>query len=141
MDWQAIEIPDGRARVVGGGNGYVSRQGTHYLPGVSAETTGATAIWLGIVTLGAGQRTFAHIHEKHETAFYLMSGGEIELWSGARLEHCDRAGPGDYLFIPAGLPHVAVNRGTEAAVFVGGRNEATAQESMVLMPELDGLVP
>jgi uncharacterized RmlC-like cupin family protein len=45
------------------------------------------------------------------------------------------------MFIPAKLPHVAVNRSDTAAVFVGVRNEPTAQESVVLMPELDGVVP
>ncbi len=131
----------GRAQVVSGGEGYVARQGTHYLPGISAETVGATSLWLGIVTLNPGQRTSAHIHEKHETAFYMLRGSEIELWSGARLEHRDRVGPGDYIYIPAGLPHVAVNRGSEPSVFIGGRNEPTAQESMIPLPNLDALVP
>lgn len=141
MDKHIPQQTDGRARVVGGGEGYMARQGTHYLPGISAETVGATNLWLGIVTLNPGQRTSAHVHEKHETAFYLLRGSEIELWSGERLEHCDRAKPGDYLYIPPGLPHVAVNRGSEPSVFIGGRNEPTAQESMILLPDLDKLVP
>jgi len=44
------------------------------------------------------------------------------------------------MFIPAGIPHVAVNRGSAAAVFVGARNEPTAQESVIMHPELDGAV-
>jgi uncharacterized RmlC-like cupin family protein len=48
---------------------------------------------------------------------------------------------GDYLFIPAKVPHVAVNRSkTTTAVFVGVCNEPTAQESVVMLPELDALV-
>ena len=40
------------------------------------------------------------------------------------------------------VPHVAVNRSrTETAVFVGVRNEPTAQESVVMLPELDSRVP
>jgi uncharacterized RmlC-like cupin family protein len=71
----------------------------------------------------------------------MLSGDEVELWIGPRLEQRELARPGDYLFIPAGVPHVAVNRGSTPAVFVGTRSEPTAQESVVLMPELDALVP
>jgi uncharacterized RmlC-like cupin family protein len=49
--------------------------------------------------------------------------------------------PGDYIFIPANTLHVAVNRSEHPAVFIGCRNEATAQESVVLRPEMDAKVP
>ena len=70
-----------------------------------------------------------------------ISGEEVELWSGACLEHREVARPGDYLYIPADVPHVAVNRGATPAVFVGVRNEPTAQESLLMRPELDASVP
>ena len=95
-----------------------------------------------MVTLPPGERTKAHIHQYHESAFFLLSGGEVELWTGDQLEHREVAHPGDYLFIPANVPHVAVNRSkTAPAVFVGVRNEPTAQESVVMRPELDARVP
>ena len=128
--------------VVRGSQSYLSSQGSVYIPGISAETVGAEAVFLGLVTLPPGERTKAHIHERHESAFYLLSGEEVELWTGDELEHRDVARPGDYLFIPAKVPHIAVNRSTNTpAVFVGVRNEPTAQESVVMRPELDGLVP
>ena len=126
--------------VVSGSEPYTSAQGSRYVPGISAETVGATSIFLGAITLPAGQRTKAHIHARHESAHYMLSGEEVELWTGPRLEHCEVARPGDFLFVPAGLPHVAVNRGSTPAVFIGARNEATAQESVLLLPELDALV-
>ena len=141
MNIQSRVFTERKARVVKGGKSYVSRQGTEYLPGVSAETVGSESLWLGIVTLHPGQRTKAHVHEHHETAFYLMSGSEVELWTGSDLQNCEKVNLGDYLFIPANLPHVAINRGVETAVFIGSRNEPTAQESLVLYPELDGKVP
>jgi uncharacterized RmlC-like cupin family protein len=49
--------------------------------------------------------------------------------------------PGDYLYIPANLLHVAFNRSNQPAGFVGARNEPTAQESVVLRPEMDARVP
>lgn len=130
-----------RGYVVKGSAGYRAEQGSDYLPGVSAETVKAKALWLGIVTLPPGQRTKAHVHERHETAFYMLSGGEVELWTGDQLQHCDAVRPGDYLFIPNNVLHVAVNRGSTPAVFVGSRNEPTAQESVVMHPEMDGRVP
>jgi uncharacterized RmlC-like cupin family protein len=82
------------------------------------------------------------VHEHHESAFFVLSGSDIELWSGERLENCATAQQGDYLFIPRNVPHVAVNRSaTQPAVFFGVRDDPTAQESVVMRPELDGCVP
>lgn len=128
------------ARVVPGSAAYTSAQGSVYAPGISAQTVGSNVLFLGMVTLPPGERTRAHIHEKHESAFYLLSGSEVELWSGPQLEHRAVAKAGDYLFIPAGVAHVAVNRGKEPAVFVGARNEPTASESVAMTPELDANV-
>lgn len=142
-----IDKPAGKATdqargcVVKGAVGYHAEQGTDYFPGVSAETVGAKMIWFGMVTLPPGGRTKAHIHEFHESAFYLLSGDEVELWTGVELQHRDVAHPGDYLFIPANVPHVAVNRGDKPAVFIGCRNEPTAQESVVMYPALDARIP
>ena len=63
------------------------------------------------------------------------------MWSGEDLKQRDAVRPGDYLFIPTNTLHVAVNRGDQPAVFIGCRNEPTAQESVVLHPELDAKVP
>jgi uncharacterized RmlC-like cupin family protein len=127
--------------VVRGGTSYRAEQGTDYAPGISAESVGATMIWLGTVTLPPGQRTKAHVHEFHESAFLMLSGDEVELWTGDRLQDCDIVRPGDYLFIPKNVLHVAVNRGKVPAVFIGARNEASAQESVVMYPEMDAAVP
>ena|SRR5438876_7660742 len=136
----ATEVKIGR--MVRGSQSYRSEQGSVYAPGISAETVGSKVVFLGMVTLPPGERTKAHIHQYHESAFFLLSGGEVELWTGDQLEHREVAHPGDYLFIPANVPHVAVNRSkTAPAVFVGVRNEPTAQESVVMRPELDARVP
>lgn len=127
--------------VVRGGEPFTSAQGSRYAPGVSAETSGASRLFLGQVTLAPGQRTKAHVHERHESAHYLLSGDEVELWSGPSLEHREVARPGDYLFTPAGMPHVAVNRSGTPAVFVTARDDAALQERVTMRPELDALVP
>jgi uncharacterized RmlC-like cupin family protein len=128
--------------VIRGSESFESQQGPTYAPGVSAETVGAKSLFLGVVTMQPGARTKSHIHEEHESAFYFVSGDEIEVWTGERLEHKEIARPGDFLFIPPRVPHVVVNRSeTEPAVFVGARNEPTAKESVLMLPDLDELVP
>jgi uncharacterized RmlC-like cupin family protein len=136
----AFAAPE-KGSVVKGGAGYRSEQGSDYEPGVSAETVGSKSIWLGMISLPPGKRTRAHVHEHHETAMYMLSGDEMELWTGDQLQYRDIVRPEDYIFIPANMLHVAVNRAAQSAVLIGSRNEATAQESVVFRPEMDGRVP
>lgn len=136
----AFAAPE-KGSVVKGGAGYRSEQGSDYEPGVSAETVGSKSIWLGMISLPPGKRTRAHVHEHHETAMYMLSGDQMELWTGDQLQYRDIVRPGDYILIPVNMLHVAVNRGAQSAVLIGSRNEATAQESVVFRPEMDGRVP
>jgi uncharacterized RmlC-like cupin family protein len=124
-------------RVVRAGESYHGKQGLNYTPGVSAQSVGSQAIWLGSTTLPPrGGRTKAHLHENHETALYFISGDEAELWTGEQLENREVAHSGDYIYIPAGVPHVAVNRTETPAVFVAARTDPNEQESVVLRPDL-----
>ncbi len=127
--------------VVRAGASYAGKQGLTYTPGVSAETVGSKALWVGSVPVPPGGRTKAHVHEHHESAFYMVSGEEVELWTGDQLQHRDVARPGDFLYIPAGVPHVAVNCGATPALFVGARTDPNEQESVVMRPDLDERVP
>jgi uncharacterized RmlC-like cupin family protein len=129
-------------RVVRPGDSYAGKQGLDYTPGVSAESVRSRGLWLGSVVIPPGGRTKAHVHDHHESAFYMISGDEVELWSGDDLSHKAIAHPGDYLYIPAGVPHVAVNRSpTTPAVAVGARTDPNEQESVVMRPDLDAAVP
>jgi uncharacterized RmlC-like cupin family protein len=107
------------ARVIRTTESYIGKQGPSYAGGVSAESAGSQAIWLGMITVPPGGRTKAHYHEEHETALYMVSG-VIDMWYGDQLEHYEECLAGDYIYIPAGVPHVAVNRSqTEPALVVG----------------------
>ena len=128
-------------RVIRSVETYEGKQGPTYMGGVSAESVGSRGIWLGMVTMPPGSRTKAHFHEAHETAFYVLSG-ECDLWFGEELQDHDVARVGDYIYIPAGVSHVAVNRSqTEPVIAVGARTDASEQESVRLQPELDASVP
>ena len=131
-----------RGTVVKGGREFQTEQGSVYTPGISAQTVGSRMVFLGIVRLPPGGRTRAHVHDRHESAFYLLEGDDVELWTGPALEHKSTAHAGDFLFIPAGVAHVAVKRHpTRTAVFVGVRNDSQANESVTMLPELDDRVP
>jgi uncharacterized RmlC-like cupin family protein len=128
-------------RVIRSTEEYQGKQGPSYAAGVSAESVGSLGIWLGVITMPPGSRTKAHLHDGHETAIYMVSG-EIDLWSGEDLRQHEIARAGDYLYIPAGVSHVAVNRSqAEPVIAVGARTDPSEQESVRLQPELDASVP
>jgi uncharacterized RmlC-like cupin family protein len=115
---------------------YEGRQGLSYAVGVSTETVGAQGLCLHTLTIPAGGRAKAHRHETHESAIYMVSGS-CEVWWGDGLAQRDEAGPGDFVYIPAGVPHLPINRGDDAVIAVIARTDPNEQESVVLMPELD----
>lgn len=123
-------------RVLRGGRGYAGRQGLSYAAGVSAETVGARGLCLHTLTIPPGGRAKAHRHEAHESAIYVVSG-RATMWWGEGLAHRDEAGPGDFVHIPAGVPHLPVNLTDEPVFAVLARTDPNEQESVVLMPELD----
>jgi len=134
------EIKAGCALVRGVGV-VVGKQGLSYAPGISAESVGAKAIHLELLTLPPGGRAKAHLHEKHETAIYMISG-ETVTYFGDRLEQRFLSRAGDFIYIPANMPHLPVNPSTtETAVAVVARTDPNEQESVVLLPHLDSLVP
>jgi uncharacterized RmlC-like cupin family protein len=46
---------------------------------------------------------------------------------------------GDFIYIPAGVPHLPVNSGKEPAFGVVARTDPNEQESVELLPELDAV--
>ncbi len=126
--------------VVHAGQTYEGKQGLSYFAGVSAESVGAQHLCMHLLTIPPGGRAKAHLHENHETAIYVLSG-EAEMWYGEKLQEHLVVGPGDFLYIPAGVPHLPANRsGTEPCVAVVSRTDPNEQESVVLLPELDELL-
>jgi uncharacterized RmlC-like cupin family protein len=57
-----------------------------------------------------------------------------------RLEEHLSAEAGDFVYIPAGVPHLPYNlSATESCVALVARTDPNEQESVVLLPELDGI--
>ena len=94
-----------------------------------------------LATIPPRARAKAHKHEAHETAIYAISGTS-HVWYGEQLEHHAVVAPGDFLYIPANTPHLPYNPSeTEAAVAVIARTDPNEQESVSMLPELDGIHP
>lgn len=120
---------------------FTGKQGLNYRPGISAESVGALGIHLQLLTIPPGGRAKAHKHASHETAIYILSG-EAAMWHGERLEHEMRNKAGDFIYIPADMPHLPFNpSASEPCVALISRTDPNEQESVVLLPELEKLHP
>jgi len=91
-------------------------------PGVSGLSAGARALGLNLVMMPPGTRGMPHYHDGQETAFYVVSG-EAEVWHGADLAKRSRVRAGDFIYIPPGTPHLAVNRGDVTSIAVAARTD------------------
>lgn len=126
-------------RVVPAGETFTGKQALLYAPGISAESAGSHGLHLQIVTIPPGARAKAHKHEGHETAIYALTGVS-GMWWGERLEHHVEVRPGDYLYIPANVPHLPYNPSdTEPCTALIARTDPNEQESVVLLPDLDAV--
>lgn len=119
---------------------YSGKQGFDYFEGIARETTGSSGICMHILTIPPGARARAHKHETHETAIYVIDGEAIMYW-GDNLENLMETRVGDMIYIPAGVPHLPLNVSNKPATAVIARTDPHEQESVVLLPELDALVP
>jgi uncharacterized RmlC-like cupin family protein len=128
-------------RKVDAGEAFLGKQGLMYSPAISAEAVGSRALHMQLVNIPPGGRARAHKHASHETAIYQLSGVSC-VWYGQQLEHHYRVEQGEFLYIPADMPHLPYNpSATENAVAVISRTDPNEQESVVLLPELDAVHP
>lgn len=98
--------------------------------GISGRTAGATALSMNVVVIPAGARAAPHYHEGYETAIYLLQGEVQTLYGDGLAKSCiNRAG--DFLFIPAGVPHQPINLSADTdAIALVARNDPDEQESV-----------
>lgn len=122
------------------GKTYDGKQGFSYFEGIAKETVGSHGVCMHLLTVPPGGRAKAHKHATHETAIYAISGAAKMYW-GERLEHVMEIKAGDMIYIPADVPHLPLNDGDDPAVAVIARTDPHEQESVVLLPELEALVP
>jgi uncharacterized RmlC-like cupin family protein len=103
------------------GHGEDSRRGVgDQQPGVSGPSSGKPALRLHLVMIPPGTRGTPHFHADGETAIYLVSG-EADVWHGPGLGERSAVRAGDFIYVPRGTPHLAVNRGEVTSIAVVGR--------------------
>ncbi len=126
--------------VIRGGEQYVGKQALTYFGGVSAESAQASGLCMHLLTIPPGARAKAHLHQNHETAIHILSG-ESKMWYGQNLDELIIARAGDFVYIPAGMPHLPANTSsTEPCTAVLSRTDPNEQESVVLLPDLEAIL-
>lgn len=106
----------------------MTKQRLPYFVGISGETVGATALSMHIVVIPPGARAQPHLHVGYETGIYVLEGRVCTRW-GVRLENEVVSEAGDFLFVPPGVPHEAINLSeTEPARAIVARNDPAEQD-------------
>ncbi len=133
------ELPTPTCQVIQPGATFEGKQAFTYFAGIAAENTGAAGICMHLLTIPPGGRAKAHLHENHETAIYCLSG-EAGMWFGEGLAEHLVVKAGEFLYIPAGVPHLPYNASErEPCTAVLARTDPNEQESVVLRPDLDAV--
>jgi len=108
----------------------MSRQSLPFFVGVSQATTGARGISMNMVVIPPAGAAEPHSHRGYETAIYVMKG-EIMVRHGEGLRDTTFIQAGDFVFMPAYMPHSPVNvSSTEPALCIVARNDANEQENV-----------
>lgn len=111
---------------------YQGERGAGLTPPDGRGTAGARRLCLHVVMIPPGARGTAHYHEGCERTVYTVSG-ETEVWHGTGLVRRTVARAGDVMYIPAGVPHLAVNRGDVTAIAVVARTDRAERNSVIVV--------
>ena len=108
----------------------MTRQRLPYFLGISGATVGAQGLSMHIVVIPPAARAEPHIHVGYETGIYVLEGRVLTRW-GPALEHEIVSEAGDFLFVPPGVPHEAINLDAAApARAIVARNDAAEQDKV-----------
>jgi uncharacterized RmlC-like cupin family protein len=123
-------IPTREVRAVRPDREVTTRQRLPYFIGVSGATVGSTGLSMHLLAIPPGARSEPHSHRDHETAIYVLEG-RVETRYGAGLARSVISEAGDFLFIPPGEPHVAINlSANEPARAIVARNDPSEQDKV-----------
>jgi uncharacterized RmlC-like cupin family protein len=115
----------------------MSRQSLPYFVGISEQSAGASGISMNMIVIPPGGAADAHLHRGYETAIYVLEG-RVQTFYGTGLKESTMNQAGDFIFIPADVPHQPVNLSdTEPAKAIVARNDPNEQESVEHYPNAD----
>jgi uncharacterized RmlC-like cupin family protein len=116
-----------------------TKQGLPNFQGISGQNAGAKGISMNKVVIPPGGAAKAHKHKGYETVIYLIKG-RVKTLYGEGLKKSVVNEAGDFLYIPADLPHKPINlSATEPAEAIVARTDPDEQESVehVTEPDVD----
>ena len=109
----------------------MTKQRLPYFIGISGNTVGSTGLSMHLVVIPPGARAEPHIHQGYETGIYVLEG-EVKTRWGNELENEVVSTAGEFLFIPPGVPHEAINVSqSNVARAVVARNDPAEQDKVV----------
>lgn len=101
-----------------------------YARGISAQSAGAKGLCMHLLTIPPGARSAPHVHARHETAVYVLSG-EAGMDYGDGLAERMTIRAGEFVYIPPSMPHVTYNlSATAPCVAVVARTDPNDEESV-----------
>lgn len=114
----------------------VGPHGQFLVPYVTSDTCGAAAISAGLVNMPPGKVARAHYHAHSETIVVCTRGHAATLIGPDLVPY--EHGPGEFLYVPPGVVHIAVNLSdTDEVVALDIRTDPKFSEDLILTPEFD----
>jgi uncharacterized RmlC-like cupin family protein len=105
--------------------GTAQTPGSVRLAAITPQLGIETALWGGLFEVKPGARTGIHHHGEQQTIAYALSGNCEVRW-GVSGEYAASAKAGDFIHVPAFLPHMEINPSdTESFLWVVVRSTAT----------------
>jgi uncharacterized RmlC-like cupin family protein len=102
-----------------------------YFVGISGSTVGSQGLSMHLVVIPPGAKADPHIHVGYETGIFVLEGRVLTRWV-PNLENKTISEPGEFLFVPPGVPHEAVNLSTTSpARAVIARNDSAEQDKVI----------
>lgn len=112
-----------------------TKQGLPVFVGISGKNAGTKHISMNKVVIPPGKSAKAHIHKGFESVVYIIKG-RVKTLYGEGLKKSVINEAGDFLYIPADLPHKPINLSdTEAAEAIVARTDPNEQESVEQIAE------
>lgn len=88
--------------------GTAQTSGSLRMAAIAPEMNISTGMWGGTFQVEPGERTGIHHHGQQQTVVYVLEGEALVRW-GENGEHEAMARAGDFIHVPAWLPHQELN--------------------------------
>ena len=111
-------------------------QGQRLIPTITQDMCGTTGLSACMVYMPPGRIARPHLHTKTDIIVMVIEGYAASL-IGSDLTPVYH-GPGEFIFIPQGVPHVAVNLSTVSRLIaVEMRTDPQLNDDVTALPEYD----